>query len=158
MFDQTMFTLCLIRLCSLYVLIRLCSLYVLIRLCSLYVWSDYVPFMFISDYVPCMFWSDYVRSMFDQTMFPLCLYQTMFPLCLIVYIRLCSLYVWIQSVLLLDDHRLSVLYMNTGKTKRNISKLQSLISTCLTYTHSSNGKFCIIQLGAASYRQLSHLS
>lgn len=58
------------------------------------------------------------------------------------YIMLQKLILWmfLKSVFLLDQQRISVLYMGTGKTKKNISKLHGVVSNAILLAHSSNGK------------------
>ena len=45
-----------------------------------------------------------------------------------------------ESIFLVDDHRLSVLYVPSGKTRRRVNKLQPLLEDVTTLSHSENGK------------------
>ncbi|CAL1547193.1 unnamed protein product [Lymnaea stagnalis] len=48
-----------------------------------------------------------------------------------------------QSLFLLDDKRVSVLYIPSGKTKRNITKLSSLLSETVTITSTLGGLYLV---------------
>ena len=45
-----------------------------------------------------------------------------------------------ESIFLMDAHRLSALYVPSGKTKRKINKLHPLLEDVTTLTHTRNGK------------------
>lgn len=50
---------------------------------------------------------------------------------------------FLQSVFLLDAQRISVLYMKSGKTKRQITKLQPLLKNVVQMTASDRGNCSI---------------
>jgi hypothetical protein len=47
---------------------------------------------------------------------------------------------------MMDTHRLSVLYLPSGKTKKKIPKLKNVLQEAVSLTHTKNGKYvvCII--------------